>query len=226
MRQLSSSWLSHPGQGLVLRQPGCVAKDCIMIFDKALIHAFCGLSLVVLCSCKEENDKKDTEPEVIDTTQMAAADAVLFGESILEAKSSSQIKGSAIFGKLENGMKIAVRISGGTPGKLAMHIHEKGDCSADGASSAGGHFNPTGGQHSSPDHEQRHAGDLGNIMVSADGTGELTANISNINRFSDWSSIIGKSVVIHEKADDFRTQPSGDSGKRIACGVIKPTVGP
>ncbi|WP_414698994.1 superoxide dismutase family protein [Oligoflexus sp.] len=115
---------------------------------------------------------------------------------------------------------MVAQITGGTPGKLGIHIHEKGDCSAEDASSAGGHFNPTGNQHSGPHRQERHAGDLGNIPVEQDGSGLLKVDLPDLETFFDWSAIVGKSVVVHEKQDDLKTQPSGDSGKRIACGTI------
>ena len=105
------------------------------------------------------------------------------------------------------------------PGKHGFHIHEKGDCSAPDASSAGAHFNPTHQHHGGSDSVERHAGDFGNITVDASGKGHL--DWKGKLKFSGAESIIGKSVIVHEKEDDLKTDPSGNSGARIACGVIK-----
>jgi Cu-Zn family superoxide dismutase len=110
------------------------------------------------------------------------------------------------------------------PGKHGVHIHEKGDCSAPDAASAGAHFNPTQKHHGGPTGDERHAGDLGNIEPDASGRAQLSwrgkLDLTGPN------SIIGKSVVIHEKEDDLKTDPSGNSGARVACGEIKIVTGP
>jgi Cu-Zn family superoxide dismutase len=105
------------------------------------------------------------------------------------------------------------------PGPHGFHIHEKGDCSAADASSAGGHFNPTGKPHGGPDSDARHAGDFGNIEADATGNARYSRTFSDLTLDGE-SSIIGKAIIVHQKADDLKTQPSGDAGGRIGCGVI------
>jgi Cu-Zn family superoxide dismutase len=148
----------------------------------------------------------------------------LFATTTLKPKSGSKAKGAAWFFKTKNGLKIVVSVTGSTKGLHGIHIHEKGDCSAYDASSAGEHFNPIHLHHGHPDPTKYHAGDLGNIDINKDGSGTLSLFIpmSNFNPdMKDWNSIIGKSLVLHDKRDDLVSQPSGDSGSRIACGVIK-----
>src|SRR5262249_32337872 len=100
------------------------------------------------------------------------------------------------------------------------HVHQFGDCSATDASSAGAHFNPTNQPHAGPDAAARHEGDMGNVEADASGNAKLDYVDHQISLANDAKSAIGRSVVVHAKPDDLKTQPSGDSGARIACGVI------
>ncbi len=124
--------------------------------------------------------------------------------------------------QVKNGVRVVGRIEGLAPNSVhGFHIHENGDCSAPDASSAGEHFNPTKEPHGALGRtDTSHLGDLGNI--SADETGvatvERTVNELKVNKGKD--QILGHSLILHEKADDLKTQPSGASGDRIACGVI------
>lgn len=118
-------------------------------------------------------------------------------------------------------MHIHLRIEGLSPNAShGLHIHEKGDCRAPDASSAGGHFNPTGNRHGGPDSEFRHAGDLGNVTADANGAVEMKMEVTGINLGTGEKSIIGRAVIVHAKEDDLISQPSGDAGPRIACGLI------
>ncbi len=140
-------------------------------------------------------------------------------EAILESKSGSNVKGKITFTKEGNMIKVVADIEGLTPGKHGFHVHEKGDCSAPDASSAGGHFNPESMQHSGHDSPQRHVGDLGNLIADSNGKAHLELTDMMMS-FDGNNSIIGKSVVVHEKEDDLTTQPTGNSGARVACGTI------
>jgi Cu-Zn family superoxide dismutase len=148
----------------------------------------------------------------------------VFASAKLEAKSESTAQGKAWFAKSKDGVQVFVSINNVLPGFHGIHIHEKGDCSADDGSSAGGHFNPTGLPHGSPDPEKHHIGDLGNIAIGKNGTGILSLAIpaSRFNAsFPHWENIIDKSLILHADVDDFTSQPAGNSGKRIGCGVIR-----
>ena len=116
-------------------------------------------------------------------------------------------------------MHVVADISGLTPGKHGFHIHEYGDCSSDDGTSAGGHFNPNGMPHSMPTSEQRHVGDLGNIEADKDGKAHLDY-FDTVISFSGKNSIVGRGLIVHEKEDDLKTQPTGAAGARVACGVI------
>lgn len=119
-----------------------------------------------------------------------------------------------------NGVKITAAISGLTPGKHGFHLHEKGDCSAPDASSAGGHFNPSNVQHGAPDATPHHAGDFGNITADKDGNAKLEVVDPDLS-FEGDNSVIGHAVIVHAKADDLKSQPSGDAGGRLSCGVVE-----
>jgi Cu-Zn family superoxide dismutase len=140
----------------------------------------------------------------------------------IEAKSGSTVTGTATFTEMEGaGVKVVVDIQKAPPGTHGLHLHEKGDCSAADASSAGGHFNPTSMPHAGPMDAQHHAGDLGNIEIKADGTGHLEIFSKMLTVAAGPNSVVGKSVVFHEKADDLKTQPTGNAGGRLGCGVIQ-----
>src|SRR5687768_4439742 len=122
----------------------------------------------------------------------------------------------------ENKVKVSYDLKGLTPGKHGFHIHEKADLSAPDYSSAGPHFNPTKHKHAGPDAGERHAGDLGNVEADTSGNakGNVTADGLTIGSGAA-NDIVGRSVVVHEKADDLKTDPSGNSGGRVAAGAIE-----
>jgi Cu-Zn family superoxide dismutase len=102
-----------------------------------------------------------------------------------------------------------------------FHFHEKGDCSAPDATSAGAHFNPTSQQHGNPQGQPHHAGDMPNVKSDAQGVAEVSIDNPDVSlQTGQPNDIVGKALVMHAKPDDYKTQPSGDSGDRIACGVI------
>jgi Cu-Zn family superoxide dismutase len=135
----------------------------------------------------------------------------------------SSASGTATF--VERGGKLIVdgRFKGLAPGRHGIHIHEKGDCSAPDTSSAGGHYNPTGEPHGGPDSAQRHGGDFGNLTADANGDATLSAALDTgrigIGKLAA-NTIAGKALVIHADPDDLNSQPAGNSGRRVACGVI------
>jgi Cu-Zn family superoxide dismutase len=127
--------------------------------------------------------------------------------------------GIAHFIEVDGGIRVVATLDNLSPGKHGFHIHEFGDCSAPDASSAGGHFNPTHQKHGGPDHFERHAGDLGNIVANEKSRARYD-RVDAVISLNGPRSIIGKSLIVSAKADDFSTQPSGDAGGAVACGVI------
>jgi Cu-Zn family superoxide dismutase len=140
--------------------------------------------------------------------------------AVLHSSSGSKVSGTVTFVEQADGVQVQAEISGLAPGSHGFHVHEFGDCSAADASSAGAHFNPTHKPHAGPDTPERHLGDMGNVQADASGKATLKYVDHQISLTNDERSVIGRSVVVHEKADDLKSQPSGDSGARIACGVI------
>lgn len=123
-------------------------------------------------------------------------------------------------------VKIVVKVAGLAPGEHGFHIHAVGKCDTPDFKTAGSHFNPTEAHHgvNNAQTPHPHAGDLPNLVVSADGKGSLTTVDANVTLGEGPNSLFhdgGTSLVIHEKADDYMTDPSGNSGNRIACGIIQ-----
>jgi len=131
------------------------------------------------------------------------------------------VKGTVTFTQKGDKVTVTAQLTGLTPGAHGFHVHEKGDCSAPDATSAGGHFNPTGKQHGAPGAPDHHAGDMPMLEADANGNANLTAELSGPTVGSGTNDIVGKSVVVHKDPDDFKTQPAGNSGPRIGCGVIQ-----
>lgn len=134
----------------------------------------------------------------------------------------NQAKGRVIFQKENDGIRIIAEIEGLKPGVHGFHIHEKGDCSSPDASSAGAHFNPTKQPHNSPYVKERHIGDLGNIIADKQGRAYYE-RVDYFLTFDGPNSIIEKAVIVHSDPDDYVTQPTGNAGGRLGCGVIKAT---
>lgn len=180
-----------------------------------------GLFLSAPSLMAQTSGKKEAELKATDKKMPEAGKGTPIGEATLLAKSGSTVSGTVLFHQTEKGLQVVAQVSGAKPGAHGFHIHEKGDCSAPDALSAGGHYNPTGAAHAGPDQKARHAGDLGNLIVKDDGQGTLSTEIPLVQGLTNWDSIVGKSVILHEKADDLKTQPTGDAGGRIACGLIE-----
>jgi Cu-Zn family superoxide dismutase len=156
---------------------------------------------------------------VLASAAMASADPVTRAVAVLTPTQGNHAAGKVVFTKVEGGVRVSVNITGLTEGGHGFHIHEFGDCSAPDGSSAGDHFNPNGHPHSGPKGAQRHVGDLGNVEAGADGKvtrGFTDAQVS----LEGPTGIMGRSVIVHGNADDFKTQPTGNAGGRLACGVV------
>jgi Cu-Zn family superoxide dismutase len=139
--------------------------------------------------------------------------------AVLRAASGSNVRGVVTFVKVEGGVRVIADVEGLAPGEHGFHVHEFGDCSATSAASAGGHFNPHNTSHGGPDTAHQHEGDLGNIV--SDDSGK--AHYDRVNKLivlEGPDSVIGRSVIVHEKTDDLEAQPAGNAGARVACGLI------
>lgn len=137
----------------------------------------------------------------------------------LQSRSGSQVTGWIIFTQVGDRVRVTGDLAGHTPGPKGFHIHEKGDCTAPDAMSAGGHFNPGKGRHGAPG--EGHAGDFGNIVFNDYGSATIHMMVRGISVSKDKpDGIIGRAVLIHAQTDDLKTDPTGNAGGRVACGVI------
>ncbi len=154
-------------------------------------------------------------------TAMSPMPAGPAATTTLAPTQGNSAKGTVSFAQRGGKVVVVAKVSGLTPGSHGFHIHEKGDCSSADAMSAGGHFNPTGKPHAHPSTTERHAGDMPMLVADASGTASLTTELDVITIGSGATDIVGKAVIVHTDPDDFKTQPTGNAGGRVACGVIR-----
>ena len=180
---------------------------------KFTILSLCCVTLLISCG---HGDKKSPK------TASAPAGKSLFAK-INPKSGNTTLKGAAKVVQKEEHLVLVAKISGLKPNSThGFHIHEKGDCSADDAKSAGGHYAPAGNKHGAFEEASRHAGDLGNIKSNAEGVATVKRKLLGLNmKKNDPYSVMGRAIVVHEKADDLKSQPSGAAGSRIGCGVLK-----
>ncbi len=136
----------------------------------------------------------------------------------LQPTQGNQTAGTVKFTKRGDDTLVEINLSHLSPGVHGFHVHEKGDCSSPDGLSAGGHFNPAGQQHGSQD-GPHHQGDLGNVTAGEDGMVNLNIHVHNLAISGD-DGVVGRAVIVHAAPDDLKTQPTGNAGKRLACGTI------
>ena len=153
-------------------------------------------------------------PPAVTATPGPAANAEL------NPTEGSAVRGLVLFAPAEGGLRVTANLSGLTPGEHGFHLHEKPDCSAPDGSSAGDHWNPTHQPHGAPDAPAHHSGDLGNITADATGTARFERVVKGLT-FEGAQGVIGHGVIVHGQADDLTSQPSGNAGPRLACGVVE-----
>lgn len=140
----------------------------------------------------------------------------------LEPRSGSNVRGTVTFIQQGDVVRVSGTVTGHSKGPKGFHIHAMGDCSAHDAMSAGGHFNPTNSKHGGPYSDIKHAGDLGNINFNAAGEAKFNFVVGDISvRSGRPNDIVGRALMVHAQADDLKTDPTGNAGGRVACGVIK-----
>ena len=141
---------------------------------------------------------------------------------VFEPKSNSAVSGTATFTEKKGVVTMVAKMAGLKPGVHAIHIHEKSDCSAADGSSAGGHWNPTFKKHGKLGDGEAHKGDIGNFTTDELGNGTITFKTSEwcIGCDDATKDIVGKGLIVHQGPDDYVTQPTGNSGARVACSAI------
>jgi len=195
---------------------------------KKLNIALMALALTLSISCKENKDEEqmdDSMTEMEDSESMES-DGTMENMQItvpMASKSGSSVTGSISFVQEGSQVKMIANLTGLEPGVHAIHLHENGDCSAMDATSAGGHWNPGSNEHGDWAEGMHHMGDIGNLEANADGNVSYTFSTDKwcLDCDDSTKNIMGKGVIVHAKADDFTSQPSGAAGARVACGVIE-----
>ncbi len=139
--------------------------------------------------------------------------------AVIHPTKGNTMSGVVTFKQLKDGLHITAHLSGLTPGKHGFHVHEFGDCACDDAVCAGSHFNPTNKPHGGPHSSERHVGDFGNITADDQGNARYEY-VDTHAMLNGPSSIIGRAVIVHADPDDLTTQPTGNAGARIGCGVV------
>lgn len=158
-------------------------------------------------------------PRTIAARHPAAASALV----VLAPASASLVSGRLTFVPMSGGVHLTGEIGGLAAGSThGLHVHEKGDCSAADASSAGPHFDTAARAHGRPGGALHHAGDLPNVVAGSDGVARVDAHIDGLALGgSAGADILDRALVVHAQADDYASQPAGNSGARVACGVIR-----
>lgn len=199
----------------------------IYVFTLGLLAAW--ISGLLLSACGHTSDPEQTTVPDNTVTEVEGPVATIeprHAQTQLETTSATELKGTARFEETEDGVTVVLNVDNAKPGKQAVHVHELGDCSDIAGKSMGEHFAPDHQNHALPDQVARHLGDLGNIEIGEDGKGtlEILAPRASLKP-NDSHSFLGKALVVHASQDK-GTQPSGDSGAPVACGVIKDTAPP
>jgi Cu-Zn family superoxide dismutase len=140
----------------------------------------------------------------------------------LQPTKGNKTFGEATFEQLDGKVRVTIFVQGLKSGQEhGLHIHEVGDCSSGDGMSAKGHFNPHGKPHAHPSTSERHAGDLPSLKANKAGRAKVEADVDIITVGPGPASIIGRGLIVHADPDDYKTQPTGNAGARLACGVIK-----
>lgn len=201
-------------------------------YKLGVMTASLALSMVLAIGCGD----RDRHEEAGGTETPTAADAPSSATtetaqesmtvSLTGAQNDTDFAGTITVHPEGTGVHIIADVAGvDTDGMHGLHVHENGQCDHEGEggkhfTSAGGHFNPAGVEHACPPTDPRHAGDLGNIQVTG-GKGHLEVRATNLT----MDQLAGKAIILHSAEDDCKTQPTGNSGDRIACGVAGGTAG-
>ena len=174
---------------------------------------------MMLLGCETDTE---TEIQTADTTGAAVEASETRATAMLEPTEGNNVSGEVTFIQQQEDVRVQGTVSGLSEGQHGFHVHETGDCSAPDASSAGGHYAPNNNPHGAPTDpaSEHHTGDMGNIMADASGTARIDTSFQFLS-LNGQESIVGKAVIVHQGADDLTSQPSGDAGSRLACGVIE-----
>jgi Cu-Zn family superoxide dismutase len=216
---MTQTGINYVTLNLKSKKTDIMKKVAITLFTLSLISG--------IASCKD----KEVEKNVTDMSQEVAEavgelDNAMNGKVVVVAmnpKSNTKVNGTITLTQGISDVTMLVKLAGFTAGEHAIHVHENGDCSSDDGKSAGGHWNPKAEDHGKWGDHMHHAGDIGNLVADASGIATLEFSTDQwcLGCDDDTKNLMGKSFIVHAKADDFKTQPTGDAGGREACGVIE-----
>jgi Cu-Zn family superoxide dismutase len=140
----------------------------------------------------------------------------------LQPTRGNSVTGNVTFTQKGDKVLVAANVSGLKPNQEhGFHVHEKGDCSSGDGMSAAGHFNPKGSPHGHPSTQAHHAGDMPNLKADAYGNASMTAELDIITVSEGPTSVVGRGLIVHAQPDDYKSQPVGNAGARMACAVIQ-----
>ena len=140
----------------------------------------------------------------------------------LQPTKGSKAAGTADFRQVGTKVRVVANVTGLTPGREhGFHVHEAGDCSSGDGMSAKGHFNPQGKPHGHPQSGERHAGDMPALRADASGNAKLDTELDIMTVAPGPASVVGRGLIVHADPDDYKTQPTGNAGARLACAVIQ-----
>lgn len=180
------------------------------------------LSMVLALSACNRTDAPDAG--VTDDASAAAEPATpTSAGATLAATEGNTVSGTLRFETMDGGVHVTGQVVGLTPdSQHGFHVHERGDCSAPDATSAGGHFNPAGSDHGRVGTATHHVGDTDNLVADAQGLATVDTHLVGATLGDGAATdIVGKGVIVHARPDDYTSQPTGDAGDRLACGVIE-----
>ncbi len=142
--------------------------------------------------------------------------------AVFESSKGATTSGTVTFTQVGDKVRVDAEVSGLKPNaEHGFHVHEKGDCSSGDGMSTGGHFNPVGKPHGLHTTMERHAGDLPSLQANAQGVAKMRVTMDIITVTAGLTSIVGRGLIVHRDPDDYKSQPTGNAGPRIACAVIK-----
>ncbi|RJP81045.1 MAG: superoxide dismutase family protein [Candidatus Zixiibacteriota bacterium] len=181
-----------------------------------------GVAILMLAGgagCRQQQQQDAEDESLMGTRPASPTGDVTMAVAVMHRVEGAIPMGTVTFSERGDSMRVLVHLTGVPPGDHGFHVHEFGDCSDPLNNSMGGHFNPEGVDHGAPATEPHHTGDMGNLSVGPDSMAHADFFVDKMT-FEDDHSILGRAVVLHTGTDDFVSQPSGNSGPPLACGVI------
>ncbi len=196
------------------------------VWSSSLLGCVLVIAGVGVGGCKKESDEplvqESETANAAPTPAMEATPMMTTQVAAAQLSGPGGVGGVVSFTQEAGDVHVVAKVQGAKPGSHGIHLHAGGVCEPPDFKSAGDHFNPTGAPHGGPDAAQHHAGDFGNIEVGTDGNGQLDLTTTMLSVGDGGpGDVVGKAVILHGGQDDLTSQPSGNAGPRVACGVVQ-----